>query len=316
GETGVTFAANQIIACAGAKQALYNACMALLDEGDEAIVPVPGWVSYPDMVKLAGATPVDLVLDAARGFIPRPGDLTKLLTPKTRVLMLGSPANPTGAILPPEALKQIAEELKPFPNVVVLSDDIYGRLWYTARPANILQAAPELAERTLLINGCSKAFAMTGLRLGWACGPAPIIAAMNKVQDSSTSNPSSIAQDGAVAALMGPQEGVEHMRQVFAQRRTKMVSLLSAIPGVKAAPPDGAFYVFCDVSALLERSHKGARVGTTLKLSEILLDEHLLAVVPGSAFGAEGFLRLSFASSEREIERAMERMAACAASLT
>lgn len=314
-EEGVAFQLPQVIACAGAKQSLFNACQALLDEGDEAVVPNPYWVSYPDMVKLAGAKPVELVLKAENGWVPRPGDLTKVLNDKTRVLILGSPSNPTGAILPEAALRAIAEELRAFPRVVVLSDDIYGPLWYSQRAPNLLNVAPDLADRTVLVHGCSKAFAMTGLRIGWACGPQPIIAAMNKVQDSSTSNPSSIAQWGAVAALRGSQVGVEAMRQRFAERRILMTEALAAIPGVKAPLPDGAFYVFPDVSALLAKKHKGAPVGTTLRLAEILLDEYGLAVVPGSAFGAEGFLRISFAAHEDDLRRGAERLARLAATL-
>jgi aspartate aminotransferase len=309
-ETGIAFTPAQIIATAGAKQALYNACQALLDEGDEAVIPNPYWVSYPDMVKLAGATVRELVTTAADGWIPRPEALEKVLTPKTRVVMLGSPSNPTGAVWSEAALRGIAKVLSRRPDIIILSDDIYGRLVYGgARARNLLEVAPELQSRTVLVNGCSKAYAMTGLRLGWAAGPQAIISAMNKVQDSSTSNPNSLAQWAAVAALNGPQEPVEAMRVQFERRRDLMHALVTAIPGVTSTKPDGAYYVFCDVSRYLGRKLRGEPVQGTVRLAEVLLEEHGVAVVPGSAFGPEGYLRLSFATSDAEIRRGVERMA-------
>ncbi|GAC1339641.1 MAG: pyridoxal phosphate-dependent aminotransferase [Myxococcales bacterium] len=309
-ETGVRYAPAQIIATAGAKQALYNACQALLDEGDEAVIPNPYWVSYPDMVRLAGATVRELVVTSDSRWIPRPEALEKAITPRTRVVMLGSPSNPTGAVWTDESLRAIAAVLARHPRIVVLADDIYGRLVYGgAKAKNLLALAPELTPRTVLINGCSKAYAMTGLRLGWAAGPQAIISAMNKVQDSSTSNPSSLAQYAAVAALNGPQEPVEAMRVQFERRRDLMHALVTAIPGVTAHKPDGAYYVFPDVSAYLGRKHRGEPVQGTVRLAEVLLEEHGVAVVPGSAFGPEGYLRLSFATSDAEIRRGVERLA-------
>ena len=301
GEVGQRWTLPQIVATAGAKQALYNACQALLDEGDEAIIPNPYWVSYPDMVRLAGATPVELRMSAEDGWQPRPEALEEAITPRTRVVMLGSPSNPTGAVWSEAAMRGLARVLEKHPQIVVLSDDIYHRLVYGgARPWNILQVAPQLKDRTVLVNGCSKAYAMTGMRLGWACGPLESIAAMGKVQDSSTSNPSSLSQWAAVAALRGPQELVEAMRVQFERRRDLMVELVRSIPSVRCTVPDGAYYVFCDVSAYR---------ASDVKISEVLLEQHGVAVVPGSAFGQDGHLRLSFATSDGEIRRGVERMA-------
>jgi len=315
-EFGIRWPASQIIATSGAKQALYNACMAILDEGDEAVVPNPYWVSYPEMVKLAGGRPVDLVLRQEDGWAPRPEDLEKVLSTRTRVFIFSSPSNPTGAVWSAETMRGVARVLEKFPRVVILSDDIYDRLVYGgAKATNLLQISPQLKDRTVLVNGCSKAYAMTGLRLGWACGPAEIIAGMNKVQDASTSNPSSLSQYAAVAALRGPQEPVEAMRAQFEKRRQLMVELLRQVRGVWAHAPDGAYYVFADFSALLSRKYRGEALGTTQRLAELLLEEFGVATVPGSAFGREGYLRLSFAISEPDIRKAMDRVSRCAAAL-
>ena len=302
-EVGQRYPLAQIICTAGAKQALYNACQALLDEGDEAVIPNPYWVSYPDIVRLAGATPVDMVTRAEDSWHPHPDALARAITPRTKVVMLGSPSNPTGAVWSREAMQGMARVLEKHPRITVLSDDIYHRLVFGGvRACNILEVAPQLRDRTVLINGCSKAYAMTGLRLGWACGPAEIISAMNKVQDSSTSNPSSLTQYAAVAALRGPQEGLEAMRAQFERRRDLMVELVRAIPRVRCARPEGAYYVFSDVSEYL------GRVPDDVKLSQVLLEEHGVAVVPGSAFGQPGYLRLSFATSDEQIRAGVDRM--------
>lgn len=315
-EVGVRWPASQIIATAGGKQALYNACMALLDEGDEAVIPNPYWVSYPEMVRLAGGKPVELMLRQEDGWAPRPEDLERAFTPRTRLFIFSSPSNPTGAVWSAEVMRGIVRVLEKFPRVTVLSDDIYDKLVYGgAKTTNILQIAPQLKDRAVLINGCSKAYAMTGLRLGWACGPQEIIAGMNKVQDASTSNPSSLSQHAAVAALRGPQEPLEAMRVQFEKRRHLMVQLLGQVPGVKAHDPDGAYYVFADFSALLSRKYRGEPLATTQRLAELLLEEFGVATVPGSAFGREGYLRLSFAISEADIRKAMERVARCAGAL-
>jgi aspartate aminotransferase len=316
-QVGVRYPIGQIVATSGAKQALYNACQALLDDGDEAVIPNPYWVSYPEMVRLAGARPVELMLRAGDGWSPAAADWEKVFTPRTRLLMFSSPSNPTGAVWSEAALQGLARALEKFPQIVVLSDDIYDKLTYGGvQCRNLLQIAPQLAPRTVLINGCSKAYAMTGLRLGWACGPQEIISGMNKVQDASTSNPSSLSQAGAVAALRGPQDLLESMRVQFEKRRHLMVELLSRIPGVEAHEPTGAYYVFPDVSGILGRKFGGQPVTTDVRFAEILLEEFGVAVVPGSAFGRAGFLRLSFATSEPQIRGAMERLGRFVAALS
>jgi aspartate aminotransferase len=316
-QVGVRYAVPQIVVTTGAKQALYNACQALLDDGDEAVIPNPYWVSYPEMVRLAGAKPAELMLKAENGWAPQADDWERVLTPKTRVLIFSSPSNPTGAVWSAKALEAMARALEKFPKVVILSDDIYDKLVYGGvKCPNILQVAPQLAARTVLVNGCSKAYAMTGLRLGWACGPSEIIAGMNKVQDASTSNASSLSQAAAVAALRGPQEPLESMRVQFEKRRHLMVELLRKIPGIEAHEPDGAYYIFPNVSKLLDRKHRGEPVGTDTRFAEILLEEFGVAVVQGSAFGRPGYLRLSFATSEQQIRGAMDRLARFVASLS
>jgi aspartate aminotransferase len=316
GEVGVRYAPAQIVATSGAKQALYNACMALLDDGDEAVIPNPYWVSYPEMVRLSGGRPTELMLRQEDGWSPRPEEWERVLTPRTRVVIFSSPSNPTGAVWSEAALRGLAKALEKFPRAVVLSDDIYHKLVYGgAKARNLLQVAPELKARTVLVNGCSKAYAMTGLRLGWACGPQEIISAMNKVQDASTSNASSLSQAAAVAALRGPQEPVEAMRIQFEKRRHLMTELLRQIAGVEAHEPQGAYYVFPHVAGVLSKKWRGEPVATDLRLAEILLEEFGVATVPGSAFGREGYLRLSFATSEGDIRKAMERFGRCVASL-
>lgn len=315
-DLGTRFGPLQIVATAGAKQALFNACQVLLDDGDEAIWPNPGWVSYPEMMRLGGATPVELPLSAQNGWVPRGEDLERAITPRTKLVMLGSPSNPTGAVWGEKSMRELAAVLDRHPRVMILSDDIYEKLTYGGvKQHNLLRLAPQLAPRLVLINGCSKAYAMTGLRLGWAAGPQAIIQAMCKVQDASTSNPSSLSQAAAISALQGPQEPLEQMRQAFERRRDLVVDLLSKIPGVSCARPDGAYYAFPDVSAVLSRKHRGEPVRTSQKLAELLLEEHGVAVVPGSAFGREGYLRLSFANSEDLLRKALDRMQRALAAL-
>ena len=301
----------QVMATAGAKQALFNACQALLDEGDECIVPNPYWVSYPEMARLAGARVVELHLRQEDRWVPRAEELEKLITERTRVLMIGSPSNPTGAVCPGEVLRELAAVLRKHPRIVVLSDDIYEKLTFGGRTApNLVQVAPDLAPRTVLVNGCSKSYAMTGLRLGWAAGPLEIIAAMCKVQDASTSNPSSLSQAGAIAALTGPQALVEEMRRAFEERRDLLVDLVRAVPGLRCEKSDGAFYLFADVSGVLGKRHRGEKLGTSQRLAEVLLEEYGVAVVPGTAFGRDGFVRFSFANSIPNLRKAMERISA------
>lgn len=310
--------AKEILASVGAKHALYNAMQVLVDEGDEVLIPAPYWVSYPDMVRLAGGTPVIVPSLAEDGFVVRAEAIEERITERTAVLVLNSPSNPSGAVYPKEALAKIAEVVRKHPRLVVISDDIYEHLIYTGAPfANILDAAPDLRDRTVVVNGLSKSFSMTGWRIGWALGPAEVIGAMQRIQDQSTSNPSSITQKAAIAALEGGNEFVEKMRAAFDERRRFVERRLREIPGVSCPEIGGAFYAFFDVRPLLEKSFRGESLnGKSQRFCEILLEEFLVAMVPGEAFGAEGFVRLSFATSKEQLEKGLDRLEAFARELS
>ncbi len=308
-ENQLTFAPEQVVVTVGGKQALYNAFQAMLSPGDEVIIFSPYWVSYPDMVRLADGEPVIVETSAADNWVPDPKALRKALSPRTKAVIFNSPSNPSGAVIPKDALIALANELRGH-DCVLITDDIYERLLYVDGPFfSIANVGPEFAARTLVVNGFSKAFSMTGLRLGYAAGPKDLIAGMQMIQDQSTSNATSVIQKGAVAALKGPRGPIDEMVKVFAQRRIKMTDGLNKIPGVKCRMPDGAFYCFPDVSELIGKSYKGTTITGSIKLSEILLDDFLLAAVPGEPFGAEGFIRLSFATSDANIEKGLARLA-------
>ncbi|MSP61790.1 MAG: pyridoxal phosphate-dependent aminotransferase [Myxococcales bacterium] len=307
-DQGLDYRPEELLVSCGAKHSLYNLFQALLDPGDEVVILAPYWVSYPDIVMLAGGVPVIVPTRPEDGYAPRPEALAKAIGPRTRALLLNSPSNPTGALLSREQLTGIAEVVRGH-DCLIVSDDIYGALVYGGRTfLNIAQAAPDLKPRTVVINGCSKAYAMTGWRIGWAAGPAELIAAMQKVQDQSTSNPTSIAQHAAVAALIGPSEPIEQMVMEFDKRRRWLVEALNAIPGITCAEPGGAFYVFPDVRGLLRKRHRGQVLTGSADLAEALLVDHLVAAVPGAPFGAEGYLRLSFATSLAAIEKGVARI--------
>ena len=313
---GLHFGPEQILVSCGAKHSLYNLFHALLDEGDEVIIPAPYWVSYPDIVKLAGGTPVILPTRAEDGFLVRPAALHAAITGRTRAFVLCSPSNPTGAAYTAadlEALRPVFEEH----DLVVVADDIYRRLVYGSfQYREIATLSPRMAERTVIVDGFSKTYAMTGWRLGYTAGPAPLIQAMAVLQGQSTSNPTSIAQAAAVAALEGPEEPLEAMRVEFDRRRRYMVERLRAIPGVTCFEPQGAFYAFPDISAYLgKRPRGGQALEDDVALCEYLLDVGRVAVVPGSGFGAPGFVRLSYATSMANIEQGLERMAEALAAL-
>lgn len=315
-DNSLEFSPEQIVVTVGGKQALYNAFQALLSPGDEVIIFAPYWVSYVDMVLLADGKPVIVETSAADNWAPDPRELRKALTPRTRAVIINSPSNPTGAVLSRKALESIAEVLRGH-DCLVITDDIYERLLYVPGGFyNIANVAPDLTPRTLVVNGFSKAYAMTGLRLGYAAGPKELIAGMQMVQDQSTSNASSVVQKAALAALGGPNEPMDAMVKAFHQRRDLMVAGLNKIPGVKCAVPDGAFYCFPDVGELIGKSYKGAPVTGSMRLSEILLDDFLFAAVPGEPFGAEGFIRLSFATSEANIQKGLARLADFASKLS
>ena len=300
---------DQVIVSCGAKQALFNLFYATLEPGDEVIIPAPYWVSYPDMVKLAGGEPVIVETRAADGFSPDPERVRGAVTERTRAIVVNTPSNPTGAIYSRaslEAIGRIAVERGLF----IVSDDIYRSLVYPGGEyTSIASLSDEIAERTVLIDGVSKTYAMTGWRIGYAAGPTSLIKAMAKIQGQSTSGASHIAQVAAREALLGPQEPVADMRAAFDERRREMVALLRDIPGVECLEPKGAFYAFPDVSALVGKtSAGGTQIADDVALAEYLLDEARVAVVPGSGFGAPGFVRLSYACSLDDIRTGLSRM--------
>ena len=300
---------DQVTVGCGAKQLLYNALVATLDEGDEVVFPTPCWVSYPEMVKLAGGTPVAVPARAENGFIMSADELRAALNARTKWLMLNSPSNPTGAVYSSKDLGALAEVLRDFPNVWILSDDIYEHLVYgDAEFATLAAVAPDLAARTLTVNGVSKAYAMTGWRVGYAGGPLELIKAMNTVQGQSTSHTCSISQHAAVVALNGDQSFLDEFRQAFRKRRDLVVGLVNDIPGLSCDTPDGAFYVFADCRALMDKSTPaGKALETDMDVAMYLMEEAGVAVVPGSGFLADGFIRISYAAAEAELT------AACAA---
>ncbi len=300
----------QIIVSIGAKHTIYNLFQALLDPGDEVIIPVPYWVSYPEQVKLAGGKPVFVDAPESHGFRVTADAIRAAVTSKTRIIVVNSPSNPSGAVIDSRELKRIAE-LAVEKDLLVLSDEIYEHLTYGREHMSIASFGPEVQARTLLVNGFSKAYSMTGWRLGWLAADEQIVAAVGRIQDQSTSNPVSFAQAGGVAALCGPQECVETMRQAFEQRRDYIVDRLNQIPGVSCVRPDGAFYVLPNVSGLCRGACPDGDA-----LAELLLNEAKIAVVPGSGFGVTQNIRLSYATSMENIQRGMDRFEETARKLT
>lgn len=309
-DSGIDYKPEEIIISTGAKQVLFNAMIATLNAGDEVIIPSPCWVSYPDIVTLADGKPVLVPCGQNNGFKIRPEDLEAAITPKTRWFMLNNPCNPTGAAYSAEELKQLTDVLMRHPHVWVLTDDIYDSLVYGGfKPSTIVAVEPRLKDRTLTVHGVSKAYAMTGWRIGFAGGPAALIKAMDKLQSQSTSNPNSIAQAAAVEALTGQQETVEDMRKVFEERRNLVVSMLNQAPGVRCSNPDGAFYVYPSIQGCIGKTSKG---GKLIKDDEAfalaLLDEEGVATVHGAAFCYPGYIRISYANATEELREAMTRI--------
>jgi aspartate aminotransferase len=305
----------QILVSNGAKHSVYNFFQAMLNEGDEVIIFAPYWVSYPDMVLLAGGKPVIVDTDERNGFVPDPNRFRRALSPRTKAIVINSPGNPTGSVLPREALLEMGAALHDR-DCLILTDDIYEKLIFRPEPfVNIVNVLPELYGRTVVVNGMSKAFAMTGWRIGYAAGPREIIAAMTLIQDQATSSPSSLGQKAAIAALQGPKESTDTMVAEFKARRDIIVQGLNAIAGFSCATPDGAFYAFPRVQEVLERRYKGRRISGSIELADILLDDFRVAVVAGQPFGAEGHIRMSFATSRQTIEKGLARLKEFSASL-
>jgi len=302
----LTYERSQILVSSGAKQTIYNLCMAVLDPGDEAVIPAPYWVSYPDMVLLADGLPVTPLASFAQGYKITPRQLAAAITAKTRLVLLNSPCNPTGAAYTRAELKALGEVLLEHPRVLIGTDDMYEKIYWEPEAFTSLAAAvPELYSRTVTINGVSKAYAMTGWRLGYCGGPKEIIAAMATIQGQSTSNASSISQKAAAAALNGDQSCVTRMNQAFKERRDFVVRALNAMPGVSCLPGAGTFYAFAEVSRAM--AALGCRDDN--EFTELLLNDAGVAVVPGSGFGAPGHIRLSFACSMQTLEKALDRIA-------
>lgn len=299
-DNGVSFSTDQINVSPGGKPVIFNALAVTVEPGDEVIIPAPCWVSYPDMVKLCGGTPIVLPCGADTKFKLTAKALEAAITPQTKWLMLNSPSNPTGAAYSAEELKALATILRDHPQIMILSDDIYEHLVYDDFEfATLAQVAPDLADRILTMNGVSKAYAMTGWRIGYAGGPSWLIAAMRKYMGQTTSNPASVSQWAAVAALNGDQSFLEGWRATYAVRRDRVVSRLNAMVGISCLTPPGAFYAFADVSAITDDD-----AGFALKL----LKESGVATVPGSAFYAPGHIRLSYAASLEELDAALDRL--------
>lgn len=305
-ENGLSYEPSQILVSSGGKQSFFNMALALLNDGDEAIIPAPYWVSYPDMVLVAGGEPVIIETTVENRFKITAAQLEAAITPKTRLFVINSPSNPSGIAYTEEELKEIGAVLKKHPNILVATDDMYEHILWTGKPfVNILNACPALYERTIVMNGVSKAYSMTGWRIGYAAGPQKLIKAMTKVQSQSTSNPASISQAAAEAALNGSQDCISKMVKAFKERHDWLVAALNDLPGVTCLEGDGTFYAFADFSGAI----KQLGLANDIELAEKLL-EGGVALVPGSAFGAEGCMRFSFAVSLDTLKSAVSRIAA------
>lgn len=313
-ENNLEYKSSQIICSNGAKQSVCNVVMSLVGEGDEVIVPAPYWVSYTQMVKLADGVPVTVATGLEQNFKMSPEQLEKAITPQTRALILCSPSNPTGSIYSYEELEALAEVLKKHERVMVISDEIYEHINYTGKHASMAQV-PGMKERTVIINGVSKAYAMTGWRIGFAAGEEWVIKACNKLQGQYTSGPCSVSQMAAAAAFAGPQECVETMRRAFEHRKNLIVSLAREIPGLEVNDPEGAFYLFPKCSSYFGKKDGDTVIKDSNDMALYLLDKGHVATVSGDAFGAPGYFRMSYATDEDSIRKAMKRIAEALAKL-
>ena len=315
-DNGLSFDAAQVTVNVGGKHTLFNALVATVDPGDEVVIPAPYWVSYPDIVQYAGGRPVFVEADADQDYKITPDQLEAAITPATKWVILNSPSNPTGAAYSEDELRALGQVIERHPQVWVMADDMYEHIVYDGfRFATIAQVCPALAPRTLTVNGCSKAYAMTGWRIGYAAGPQPLIKAMAKLQSQSTSNPCSIAQAAAVAALNGPQDFLAERAAAFQRRRDLVLSMLGQVGGMRCPRPEGAFYVYPSFSDLIGKTTpKGQRINDDETMVTYLLDEARVAAVHGAAFGLSPALRISYATSEAVLTEACTRIQeACAA---
>ncbi len=305
-DNGLDYTPKQILVSCGGKQSSYNLTQALLNKGDEVIIPAPYWVSYPDMVLLADGVPVIIQTTQAQHFKITPSQLRAAISPKTRLIFINSPSNPTGAAYLLDELKALGDVLKDYPNIIIATDDMYEKvLWQKGTFVNILNAHPEFYARTVVMNGVSKAYSMTGWRIGYAGGPADLIEAMCTIQSQSTSNPTSISQVAAEAALTGDQSFIDRMCVEFKQRHDYVVKALNAIDGVECLETDGTFYVFPNVEKLIARL---PNINNDLDFADYLIEKAGVALVPGSAFGCEGHIRISIATSMKNLESALSRI--------
>jgi len=316
-DNDLTYAAGEISVNVGGKHTLFNALVASVDAGDEVVIPAPYWVSYPDIVNFAGGTPVFIKAGASQSYKITPAQLEAAITAKTKWLILNSPSNPTGAAYSRAELEGLAEVLRRHPHVLIMADDMYEHIVYDDFEfTTIAQVAPDLYPRTLTVNGCSKAYSMTGWRIGFAGGPAWLVKAMSKLQSQSTSNPCSIAQAAAVAALNGDQSFLAARNIAFQGRRDLVVSMLNQTPGVHCPTPEGAFYVYPDVSGLIGKATpEGKTIATDADLIDYYLDKAGVAAVHGGAFGLEPAFRVSYATSEELLTKACERIQEASAAL-
>ena len=306
--SGVTYDPSEVVVSVGAKHTLFNLALALYDPGDEILIPAPYWVSYPEQVRLAGANPVIVQTTEEEGFRMTPETLRQAITPKTKALILCSPSNPTGSAYTGEQLRALADVAAEH-DFWIIVDEIYGQLVYGGfEQKSIIEVAPELRDHIIIVDGVSKTFAMTGWRIGWMLGPEYVTKACDKIQGQATTNPSSVAQRAAIAALSGSWEPMEEMRQAFEARRSIIVDGLNAIDGISCRLPEGAFYAFANVKELIGRQGGGKTLENDLDIAGYLLEEARCALVPGTAFGANGFLRMSYAASNEMIREGLSRI--------
>ena len=310
-DNNVVFEPNEILVSVGGKHSFFNLCMAYLDPGDEVIIPAPYWVSYPDIVLLAEGVPVPVICGIEQHYKITAEQLCSSITPKTRMIVINSPSNPSGAVYTTEELKALAEVLKGHPEILIASDDMYEHIMLAnTKFCNILDVAPELKPQTILLNGVSKAYSMTGWRIGYAGGPAQLIQAMTKIQSQSTSNPTSISQIAAETALSGDQNCITPMVEAFNRRHDYVSERMNKIRGLRCIRAGGSFYSYVDCREAIALLHKEGKIDNTtdLAFAQYLLEKHLLAIVPGSAFGTEGYFRASFATSDEILEKACNRI--------
>ena len=306
-DSGLAVSPSQVIVTNGGKQAVYQSFATIVDEGDEVLLPAPYWTTYPEAIKLAGGIPVEVFAGSDQGYLVTVEQLEAARTPRTKVLLFVSPSNPTGAVYSEEQTRAIGEWALSH-GIWVISDEIYQNLVYGVTARSIVDVVPGLADTTILVNGVAKTYAMTGWRLGWMVGPADAIAAASNLQSHLSSNVSNVSQRAAIEALTGPQDTVETMRLAFEKRRNTIVAELNRIPGVVCPTPEGAFYVYPDVTGLLGREWGGVTPTTSLELADLILDQVEVAVIPGEAFGPSGYLRLSYALGDEPLLEGVRRL--------